>query len=207
MLKSKRVVQGVYNTPLKKFKGHFDDYEVQDRKGQFAKQGQQDVLLKFSKVQVIETDSPYPYETAQLLLKFSDAPNSSWCVLEDSIGLVLTKNINDVSIDLIKGMDVEMTREDNFTFFTDKEGKAAKGTVWRVTSAGGKSAPTISAFDRALEILDGKTKGEFMGAAVTDPIVQNDKSLQNSILDGSFLNDDRVKAAFTLQGETYTKNK
>lgn len=204
MLKSKRQVGGAYNTPLKKFKGHFDSYDVQERKGQFAKEGQQDVLLTFSKVTVLETESPYPYETAQLIIKFSDSLNSSWCVFEDSIASVLGKSVDDVSIEDVKGQDVTMQREDGHLFFTDKAGNESRGTVWRVVEAGGK-ALGVKPFDKALQLLEGKTRGEFMGEALTDPVIQGDKTLQNLILTGTFFDDARVTAVFNVENDVYVK--
>lgn len=205
MLKSKRQVGGAYNTPLKKFKGHFDDYDVQPRKGQFAKEGQQDVLVNFSKITVLETDSPYPYESAQLIFKFSDSINSGWCVLEDSIASVLGINVDDVNIDLLLGKNVLMEREDGHLFFTDKAGTESKGTVWRVVEVEGKVASHVDPWTKALELLEGKTRGEFMGEALTDPAIQGDKALQNMILTGTFFTDAKVISAFDVESDTYVK--
>ena len=205
-LKSKRQVGGAYNTPLRKFKGKLTEYDVQPRKGQFAKDGQQDVLVNFKNLTVLATDSPYPYESAQLILKFSDSINSGWCVLEDSIAAVLSVGADEASIDLLIGKDQTWEKEDGHVFFTDKSGKESKGTVWRVIEVEGAVVSKVPPFDRALELLDGKTKGEFMGEALTDPAIQGDKALQNMILQGTFFGDDRVKNGFTLDGETYRKN-
>jgi len=204
MLKSKREVGGAYNTPLKKFRAHFDKYDVRKRGGQFAKEGQQDVLLSFSKLTVLDSDSAYPYEVAQLILKFSDSLNSGWTIFEDSIATVLEKKVEDVAIDDIVGMEITMEREDNHLFFTDKAGKDSIGTVWRVTEAGGKIAG-VKPFDRALELLAGKGKGEFTGEAVADPVIQRDGLLVNSILGGSFFEDERVKDAYDVVEDIYTK--
>ena len=204
MLKSKRQVGGAYTTPLKKFRAHFDSYDVQPRKGDFAKEGQQDVLCSFSKLTVLDTDSPYPYDNAQIILKFSDSINSGWCILEDSIATVLQKTIEEVSIDDIVNADTTWDREDNHLFFVDKAGKESRGTVWRVTEIGGKMAG-VKPFDRALELLEGKSKGEFTGEAVADPVIQGEGTLVNSILGGSFFEDDRVKAAYTVTNDVYVK--
>ena len=203
-LKSKRQVGGVYNTPLRKFRAHFDGYEVQQRKGQFAKEGQQDVLLNFSKLTVLESDPAYPYSVAQLALKFSDSLNSGWCLFEDSIAAVLGKSVDNVSIDDIVGMDVTMQREDNHFFFTDTAGKESKGTVWRVTEAGGQVAG-VDPMEKALQLLEGKTRGEFIGEALADPIVQSDRTLQNIILSGAFFDDKRVVDLYTVENEVYIK--
>ena len=203
-LKSKRQTGVAYNTPLRKFRAHFEGYEVQGRKGQFAKAGQRDVLLNFSKVTVLESDPAYPYNVAQLILKFSDSLNSGWCLFEDSIASVFGKNLNDVSIDDIVKMDVTMEREDNYTFFIDKNGKESKGTVWRVVEAGGRTGG-ITPMGKALELLEGKSKGEFIGEALADPIVQSDKTLQSIILSGAFFDDQRVKDLYQVENEVYIK--
>ncbi|GAF80437.1 unnamed protein product, partial [marine sediment metagenome] len=191
-------------TPLKKFRAHFDGYDVQPRKGQFAKEGQQDVLCSFSKLVVIESDSPYPYEVAKIILKFSDAMSSGWCILEDSIANILGKSTDEVSIDDLVNADVTWEREDNHLFFTDKAGKESRGTVWRVTEVGGMAAG-VSPFDKALELLEGKGVGEFTGEAVANPIVQKDGTLVNSILGGAFFEDQRVKDAYNLVNDVYVK--
>ncbi|MBT9132837.1 MAG: hypothetical protein DDT33_01367 [Firmicutes bacterium] len=203
-LKSQRKASGTYNTPLRKFRAHFDGYDVQERKGQFAKEGQRDVLLNFSNLQVLETDSPYIYNKTQLILKFSDSVNSGWTLFEDSIATALSISLEDVSIDHIVGLDVTMEREDDFIFFVDKQNKESKGIVWRVIEAGGKRG-TISSFDRALELLDGRSRGEFIGDAVADPVIQGDGILVNTILSGVFFEDARVKDQYVIKDNMFVK--
>jgi len=212
-LKSKRQVLTTYSTPLKKFRGFLEGYETKGRTGRFAKEGDLDVILKFKDITVYESDAPYPYKVAQLVLKFSDAANSGWVVFEDSIAEVLGISTDDVTVDLIKGKVVLMERTDDFVFFkretTDEQGKPivveAKGSIWKVLEVEGKIA--ISPFDKALQILEGKSKGQAIGELVADPIVKTDGLLIQSILSGTFFNDKRVSDVYEKEGDVFVKRK
>jgi len=204
MLQSKREQLVSYYTPLKKFTGHFDEYTVVARKGKFAKEGQQDVNLKYSNLSDLVSDSPYEYKTTVIALKFSDALASGYVVFENSIAKLLGKPEGSVGIDNIVGMDVTMEREDNYVFFTDDNGKESKGTVWRVTSGTGKASATTP-LAKAVELLEGKSKAEFPAIAIADDVIKTDATLCNSIIEGTFFDTKEVTEMYNEVDGKYTK--
>jgi len=204
MLQSKREQLVSYYTPLKKFTGHFDEYTVVARKGKFAKEGQQDVNLKYSNLSDLVSDSPYEYKTTVIALKFSDALASGYVVFENSIAKLLGKPEGSVGIDNIVGMDVTMEREDNYVFFTDDNGKESKGTVWRVTSGTGKASATTP-LAKAVELLEGKSKTEFPAIAIADDVIKTDATLCNSIIEGTFFDTKEVTEMYNEVDGKYTK--
>jgi len=205
MLQSKREQLVSYYTPLKKFTGHFDEYTVVARKGKFAKEGQQDVHLKFSNMKDIISDSPYEYKTTVLALKYSDALKSGWVIFENSIASLLGKPEGTVGIDNVVGMDLTMEREDDYFFFHDeKTGKDSKGTVWRVTSGTGKASATTP-LAKAVELLEGKSKAEFPAIAIADDVIKTDATLCNSIIEGTFFDTKEVTEMYNEVDGKYTK--
>jgi len=204
MLQSKREQLVSYYTPLKKFTGHFDEYTVVARKGKFAKEGQQDVNLKYSNLSDLVSDSPYEYKITVIALKFSDALASGYVVFENSIAKLLGKPEGSVGIDNIVGMDVTMEREDNYVFFTDDNGKESKGTVWRVTSGTGKASATTP-LAKAVELLEGKSKAEFPAIAIADDVIKTDATLCNSIIEGTFFDTKEVTEMYNEVDGKYTK--
>ena len=197
-LKSKRESGGFYYTPLKKVKGNFDHYQEEERKGAYAKPGQLDVTMFLTGIEVLETDAPYHYKTAEIKQKFSDSLSSAYVLFEDSIDVALRKESGASSIDNIVGMDIVMEREDDHVFFTDKAtGKENKGVVWRVMSVDGVSS-SASPLDTALTLLNGLTAGEFKSEAIKNPAVKRDSDLINSIISDQFLTSEGVSTLFNV---------
>jgi hypothetical protein len=205
-LKSKRELPTMYNTPLRKFRGLLESYTVKKRTGKFVKtEGAQDVILHITELQVLLTDAPYPYETAELVLKYSDSMSSAWVILENSIAEVMGIPMEEVSIENAVHQHLVMEREDNHVFFTGKDGKEAKGTVWRVIEVEGHAASQVSPFDRALELLKGKSRGEFINDAVADPVVKKDGLLVTSILSETFFADSHVTDKYQVVNDIFTE--
>jgi len=204
-LKSKRLSGGFYYSPLKKVKGHLERYEVEDRQGAFAKAGQQDVTLFLTNIEVMEADSPYPYKTAEIKLKFSDRLSSAYVIFEDSIDAVLGKETGASSVDDLVGRDLVLEREDNHIFFTDtKTNKTNSGTVWRVMAVEGSSS-AVSPLETALKLLDGLTAEQFKSEAIKNPSVKRDVALINSIISDKFFKSDGVSTLFTIVDGKFTK--
>ena len=194
-LKSKRETVVSYSTPITRIKGLLKERVIEQRKGTFAKPDQKDVILKITDILEIESDTPYPYKTAELRLKFSDSLNSSWVLLEDSIAEVL--GIGDASIDDIVGCNVTLVKEKGHLFFTDKTGKESRGDVWRVVAVEGKGKST-SSLNYVLDLLKGKTREEFEKVAVNDNNIKKNIKLLSSIMDGRFYNSPEVTAVLKV---------
>jgi len=195
-LKSKREAVASYTTPINRIKGTLKERTIENRKGTFAKPGQKDVILKITNILEVEADTPYPYKTAELRLKFSDSVSSSWVLLEDSIAEVL--GVSDVSIDDVVGGIVTLTKEKNHLFFTDKTGKESRGDIWRVVAVEGIRRVFESNY--VLDLLKGKTKEEFEKIAMDDSNIKKNVKLVSSIMNGKFYDSPEVIAALKVDG-------
>jgi hypothetical protein len=214
-IKSKRIKGGgLYTTPLKKFKGTLEKYEVIKRAGQYAKEGDVDVVLDFIDLQVIETDTPFPYNVARFALKFSNAEGSSWTLLEDSIATALGTSVEDVRIQDIVGKQSTWEREDNHVYSMKKVRDATTGltveqpmagTVWRVVDVVGGSGGTASALDQALTLLEGKKRTDFIGVAAGDAAIRKDAALLKEIMSKKFFENPIVTAMYTEVAGVFTK--
>lgn len=193
-LKSKRESLVTYQTPINRVKGTLEERVIKDRTGTFAKPGQKDVILKIINIQEVESDTPYPYKTAEIALKFSNSIVSSWVLLEDSIAEVLGRDVAEVSVDDVIGSVVTLEKEKNHLFFKDKKtGKDSIGDVWRVTAVEGKG---VSATTHVLELLKGKSKEEFEKIASNDATIKKNVKLLSSIMSGKFYTSPEVTSKY-----------
>jgi len=192
-LKSKRESVVNYATPINRIKGTLEERTIKDRTGQFAKAGQKDVILKITNILEVESDTPYPYKTAEIALKFSDSITSSWALLEDSIAEVMGKDVTEVSIDDVVSSVVTLEKEKNHLFFTDKAGKESRGDVWRVTAVEGKGANTTT---YAMDMLKGRSKADFEKIANDDATIKKNIKLLSSIMSGKFFTSPEVTAKY-----------
>lgn len=193
-LRSKRVVAMVYSTPLTLVTGLLDSYKIQDRTGEYAKDGQKDVNLKLTGITGVESETAYPYKTAVIPLKFSNSASSGWVLFEDSIAEVLGVGVDEASVDDLVGSVITLQKE-NHVFFTDKEGKEAKGDVWKLIKVGAKGKgkkKAATARDEALSLIAGKTKEEFESAVMDNPLIRKNTDLLSKILGGQFVTDEGI---------------
>lgn len=184
--------------PVKKAKAKVQEVTAEERTGQFVNPGDMNIVLKLAEIQVLETDTSYPYKTGEIRVKDSEQTNSKKGVLEDSIKecLGLETLPDQTPINLIEGKTVVFERDDNHLFFTRRDGEENRGLVWRVTDVEGQSA--VSSIDAALQELDGKTKQDFTVAALSNPNVSRDSALQSSIIDDSFFKRPEVANGFEV---------
>jgi len=106
------------------------------------------------------------------------------------------------------GAVVSLKKEPH-VFFTDKEGKQAKGDVWKLLKVGAKGKGKVkkgaaSAKDQALSLVAGKTKEEFESAVMDDPLIRKNTDLLSKILGGQFVTDEgitEVDGVYEVPGE------
>lgn len=187
-LKSKReIMLGTYATPLTMVKGLLESYEVVDRSGMFAKEGDKDVILKITNIEKLESDTPYPYKTAAIRVKFSDSATSGWCMLEDSIAESMGIPVEKSSIDDVVSKTIVMEVEKSHLYGTDKEGKELKGDVWRIMEVEGSAKTVTDTLAYALELYKKiGDKDRFEAAALQDPKIRKNPTLVSEILGGQF---------------------
>ena len=88
-------------------------------------------------------------------------------------------------------------------FFTDKEGKAQTGTVWRVLGVGGMTGGQSSK-DLAVTMLSGLTESEFIAKALATPAIKSDAKLIESVLQTrAFFASPEVTAKYNLVNGKY----
>lgn len=119
---------GVLKTPLKKFIGRFDSYKKEEHFNNLY------VCYKFSNVQVLDTDAPWPYATADIYIKYSNRENSGWGKHVESVkglGLAQTASTLDAAIADLQGKVFEV-HKDIESYGTDKAtGNNMQGEVFR----------------------------------------------------------------------------
>jgi|TARA_Y100000310_G_scaffold16579_1_gene16511 hypothetical protein len=204
-IKSKRTAGGgSYSTPLLKWRGLLESFEVVNRPEQIRKSEDDiDIRWRWSNVREVVADPAYPYTTAEFDVKYSDSDRSGWVMLEDSIAAALGMAQTDVSINDLVGCDCLMEKIQHNYGKNRTSGQDMVGWVFkcleatRVSGSAPTAASAKSPFDTALELLEGKTRTEFMGAAPTNATIKNDGDLINAIMGGAFFADDRVTAVYT----------
>lgn len=201
--KSKRE-SGGFKSPLAKVTGHVDSVELEDTP---FKDGQgnarQRVVITLSKLVVHASDVAYDLKTAQIGdINFSNSLTGGLAILEDSIGAALGLPIEDVYCELIVGKTVTLEREDNYVFFK-RNNEEQKGRVWRVTGIEG-AGPVQDPKVAALDLLAGKSWGEFVQVAVANSDVRRDVDLMNSIISGTFKQDPGIAERYTEANGIYT---
>ena len=168
-------------TPLREFDGRLADFYPEERRfGTF-------VVLNFTDVDVVESVEPYNFPIAQIAIKLSGKKNSSWGVFSQSLAPLLR---DDEDIKDCKGRRMGMKMKMGYSYGKDREtNESLLGNPWTVVRLEGAVAgKTVSATDRAKDLLIGKTKAEFNKAAYADPIIRKDVALQRAITDKTFIN-------------------
>jgi len=187
VLKRSTTIGGMGDPPFKKARCKVTGIRIDKRTGQFSKEGDVNIILSLGEVKVIEADSPYPFKTAELTIRASESTNSKKGIFEKSIDAVLglSGEEDDSPIWLLEGAVITLERQDDYVFFTRKDGVTGKGTVWRVVEIQGAKAKQ-SPLDKALELLEGKTEGEFVMAAAGDTVIRQDMDFLRTITSRQF---------------------
>jgi hypothetical protein len=86
-----------------------------------------DVVIAPGGSDVFVTDT-----TAEISIPHSDYMNSGWGALGKSIANATGQPLETMKLQAIVGQRVHMFRNDNFLFFTDKQGIENRGTAWKV---------------------------------------------------------------------------
>jgi len=96
--------------------------------------GGSNVQFDFVNLQVIRSDSPYPYAEAIVEIKYSDQVNSGWGRLGKSIANALSTDINYLDVDQLIGQILHWVRHDDVQFGKDKEGAPIVGSVFEMVA-------------------------------------------------------------------------
>jgi len=169
-------------TPLRKFYGVLESFPHEQ-----SGYGKTRVNLNFTQVQVLESTEPYPFPIATVAINLSNRKNSSWGVFGESLIKCLPEGA-DIDFCIGKKMGLEM--EVGHKFGTDQDGNEMLGNCWKVFEVAGvvAGAKQITAKDKAVELLDGKTVQEHTTLALADPQIRSDTDLQKAIVSKDFYN-------------------
>jgi len=194
---SGRNLQDGFGTPLRRFVGVFDGYTKEPAQGYEGTR----VNLNFKDVEVLESIEPYNFPTATINIGLSNKKKSKWGYFAQSMCEFLPDNQD---IPDAKGKKVGMVftdgkderplgkpiwnRDADRTEFPDGEVPNAVWIVYEIEGATVAAAGTVAmtSTDRAKELLDGKSLGDFNKAAFADQMIRKDAELQRSITDKSF---------------------
>lgn len=187
---------GFAGTPLRKFTGILDNYMSEPATGYDGTR----VALNFREVSVLQSIEPYNFPIATLNLGYSNRKKSRWGYFGDSLATFLPddQDIADCREKLF-GMvycDGEEGRPAPEPIWQKEADKAQYPTgevptpVWKVYELDGTvgSGPsTVTAEDRAKELLDGKALSQFNSSAYADDLIRKNPELQRAITDKSFI--------------------
>lgn len=184
-------------TPLRKFWGDFEGWEVKEEFGRRA------VYLNFVGMEVLELIPGVVFEhpVAQIRIPYSKRDRSGWGKFLTSI----EERGHPLFTDLLKKrvlMDGHMEQ-----YGEDDEGKPIAGLVWNVTEIAGESKDgaksTASSKDpmtQVLDILHGKTGQDFAEAVLKTPV---GKERSASIYDQSLIGGLIEAGTVVLEGDVY----
>lgn len=178
-----RGLQEAFGTPIKKFKGTLESYGVEPDKP---------AKLNFTDIEIIHSTEPYPYPTCVIEIWPNNKVKSTWGVFGTSLAQLIQPE-QDLRDQVGKRFGMEFTSGHMMSRKNKESGEWEEKDIpaWEVfelngVTAGEPGAAPISAFDRAVSLLQGKAIGDFNKAAMADELVRNDADLLAAIVGKTF---------------------
>lgn len=169
--------EGGPRTPLRKFTGKLEPLGT--RTDNTYSKPRVMVKLSFTNVEVIQSLEPYDFPIAELEIAHSQKEKSRWGIFSLSLGKLLKA---DQDLKDAVGVRMELTWTEGHLLYDGRQSKDTEQGAWEVTAIDGISATKETPQDRALSILDGKTLAQFNSAALSDPTIRSDATLQGLIM-------------------------
>lgn len=172
----------ISGTPLREFEGDLKAIKFEKAYEKTR------AKLQFTGLHVIETRVPYAFPVAELDLSYSARERSVWGKLLKSAQEIGYNDIMDLREHRLhmKGVDA--------SYGTDGDGRPIAGIDWAIIGVDGAESASAAAVasegdkgKRIMELIDGKTSGEFATDAMNDPLFRGDNALKNSLFDGSLV--------------------
>ena len=143
----KGMKRGGQQTPVQEFVGTLTGCSV----GSNGFNQATSIDLQWDQIQVVNSESPYPYPQLFLPIKYSDSLSSGWGVFAESVAEVLQIDLESVDPTLLLSQTFHVCREDWHEFFTKKDPvtgaeEVIRGTVWRVLGLVQPGVTVTSAF-------------------------------------------------------------
>lgn len=205
MVKTRGLQEGNARTPLEEFTGRLVAVVPRMEATNFGGIGGQrlNIDLKYDDVVVIKATEPYPFETAEITIRYSDSKNSGWGDFASTLVKFIPESME---IWDCPGTTMHMRRHtkdygpDRNNLIDDPDNPGQKiqgriqGTVWHVLAVQGNVAMPSSngasagpATEAALKVLDGKTIEEFNNEVWADPVAKSDPNLSSMLMSGAWV--------------------
>jgi len=172
----------IAGTPLREFEGDLKAIKFEKAYEKTR------AKLQFVGLNVIETKVPYAFPVAELDLSYSPRERSVWGKLLKSARDIGYNDIMDLRDHRLHMKGVEAS------YGKDEDGRVIAGIDWNIIGVDGAASASAAAVasevdkdTRILELIDGKTSGEFATDAMNDPLFRNDEELKKTLFDGSLL--------------------
>lgn len=150
------------------------------------------VVFKFKDLEVIETVTPYPFPTAELVVSHSVKVETRWAALGDSIKRLLGPEEGADAENLAgKMQEWKMLPSPRRRPVDPNNPRGAWETIeedcWQVVAVEGAAEAAEDLTERILDIADGKTLTQFNQAALADNRVTADSKTVGAITDRKLL--------------------
>jgi hypothetical protein len=173
-------------TPLREFNGTFRDCVFK------SEYDNQNGYLQFTDLEVLETKQAYGFPTAELKIKFNVKDRSSWGILMASVTRMGYEDLLDM-----KEHSLHMKAKDRTVVKTNDDTgdtETINWLEWEIVGIDGGANAAVAASSNAvtmdehlLELVNGKTQGEFANAAMQDTGIRGNQALQAEVFDGALL--------------------
>ncbi len=181
-------------TPLRKFKGKLEEIATEDVPFKNGKTGIR-LIFKLTDVEVLAAEEPYDFPIAEVKMLYFASAQSGFGVFYNSYLKLAPAGVLAEAI----GKVLEVAWTGGHQIYDSREGKATPQDAWEVLSIEGvETGPVQSAYDRAIDVLDGKTVQQFNTAVLAEPLVRSDAVVQASIIGKKFLPDILAKGLVSI---------
>src|SRR3990172_5118849 len=175
-------------SPLKRFKGILAEWTRRSNQYSNDDGSTRNSLVidfKFSDLEVLEADEPYPWPVTTVSINYSDRSDTRWEAMAKSLRGLMPSVPGTERLDKLVGQTQEwailpatlrlpLTEDDGVTPKVDGNGKPLWGAVpskaWQVVAVDGIGTPE-DLTPYLVELANGKTEQGFNQAAMTDPKV------------------------------------
>ena len=195
--------------PLRRFTGVLDSMPTEVRtygEGADAKDSNR-ITLNFRDIEVIEAVEPYHFPTFSPQMTLSNRKKSRWGVFGMSLNDILDQQYTKEQLDptsptYVKPsdrMDIKdcINKKLGLVVADGEEGRpqppmlydgraqvdapTPAWTAYSVEGVGVAGGQGVTPLDKAMQLLDGKTRAEFNKEALADPMIRNDATLLQAI--------------------------
>lgn len=183
-------------SPLRKFKGKLVEIGHDDVTFEESGRTSRNILFNFTELQVMEAIEVYPFETAQISIRYADPSRSRgatlWAAFSKSVREILGAGAP------ISGL---LDKRQEWAFLPgaplrerleDKSWVDTTGEAWIVTGVEGMEgegagAGSVDLMARIADLADGKTEKAFLEALFQDALLRADSGIVTAATDRKLL--------------------